>query len=288
VRDRGFVYGIRYDDTINKMRKHIEETDKIRPGIVRKIKTSDDEQEVFLENGSSVRGRLVVVATGSMSKLVQHLGMNRRLNPKLRSTAFGFDIEKVNNQPFDYDGITYFLNPRKHQIISITIFAIGNKMRLHMFAQWEVDDPRIRRMREHPIEELHRYFPKLKRYTGDISASSKVQFWPAQYGRLENVIQPGVVVMADAYQWVDSTGGFGLMKTMMDINVLSSHCIPTWLESEGMGSAKIEKFYNHPENRNLDDQAIKDWNWWYRKVHYSILRKVVARIWRKMGRSFNK
>lgn len=287
VKERGVAYGIRYDDTINNIRTHIEETDGIRPGVVREIKTGEDVQEVILEDGSSVKGRLVVIATGPMSRLVNHLGMERRLNPKLRSTAFGFDIGRVDNQPFNYEGITYFLNPRKHQIISITIFAIGNKMRLNMFAQWDVNDPRIRRMREQPIEELHRYFPKLKHYTGEISATSKVQWWAAQFGRLENVIQPGVVVMADTYQWVDPTSGFGLAKTMMDVHVLSSRCIPSWIETEGMGSDKIEQFYGDSEKRNLDDEAVKDWYWWYRKVHYSIPRKIVARIWRKIQSRIN-
>ena len=89
-----------------------------------------------------------------------------------------------------------------------------------------------------PIEEIHRYFPKLIRYTGPFILTSEVQCWAAQHGGLQNVIQPGVVVLADAYQSVDPTKGQGLVKTMTDVDALCFRCLPRWLNTPGMGSEK--------------------------------------------------
>jgi len=67
-------------------------------GTVQKIITSNQLQEVFLKDGTSLTGRLVVVGTGPNSKLAQCLGMKPKLDPLLKSITFGFDIELVEDK----------------------------------------------------------------------------------------------------------------------------------------------------------------------------------------------
>jgi 2-polyprenyl-6-methoxyphenol hydroxylase-like FAD-dependent oxidoreductase len=74
---------------------------------------------------------------------------------------------------------------------------------------------------------------------------------------MQGVMQPGVVVIGDAYQTPCPSTGLGFTKVFTDVDVLSD-CIPEWLSTPGIGTDKIARYYNDTRKISIDDFALKN------------------------------
>jgi hypothetical protein len=62
----------------------------------------------------------------------------------------------------------------------------------------------------------------------------------------ENLIQPGVVLVGDAFSTSCPAAGNGTTKVLTDVERLCNLYIPQWLATDGMDVQKIHELYNDP------------------------------------------
>jgi hypothetical protein len=78
---------------------------------------------------------------------------------------------------------------------------------------------------------------------------------------LQSQVQPGVVLVGDAFATSCPAAGTGTGKVFTDVERLCNVYIPQWLASEGMGVDKIGAFYADPVknacDRNSFDKAFR-------------------------------
>ena len=285
--DIGLQYGIHYTDTVNQLRTLALPHTDFYQGKVMDVITSSTFQQVQLENGKKLTARLLVLATGGnvINPLAFKLGMRQQATRELRSLSFAFDICRADGQPYDFQSFNYFLDPREHQIDYVTLFPIGDSVRINLFTQWHPKDMRVRAMRRSPMQELDEYFPGLFEQIGDsvLTGSDKVALFPTQYYQLSKVEQPGIVVIGDEFQSVSPATGKGLSKVLTDVDVLSG-LIPQWLETDGMTVDKIQQFYRHPEKQAVDSLAKREWVYLAdNALHPEIISKVKRKLAKLMG-----
>ena len=101
-----------------------------------------------------------------------------------------------------------------------------------------------------------RALPELVRLTGPYRITSRVEMCPVDLYGVSGHIQPGLVLIGDAYQSVCPTTGSGLSKVLTDVDVLSE-CVPKWLQTPGMGNEKLSDYYAHPRKTACDTKSIR-------------------------------
>jgi 2-polyprenyl-6-methoxyphenol hydroxylase-like FAD-dependent oxidoreductase len=114
----------------------------------------------------------------------------------------------------------------------------------------------VNRFKQEPYEELMRALPKLVRFTGPCRITSRVEMCPIDLYGVSGHIQPGLVLIGDAYQSVCPTTGTGLSKVLKDVEVLTE-CVPKWLRTPGMGNEKLSDFYTHPQKTACDTKSLR-------------------------------
>jgi 2-polyprenyl-6-methoxyphenol hydroxylase-like FAD-dependent oxidoreductase len=134
---------------------------------------------------------------------------------------------------------------------------MGNAMRANLFVFRSANDPWVRRFIEEPDKMLAEIFPKLSRLIGECRVVSKVEAGPVSLYRMDGGLEPGVVLIGDAFQGPCPSTGMGLSKVLTDVDVLTAECLPLWLATAGMGCEKIAAFYNHARKRSVDDLALR-------------------------------
>jgi len=86
--------------------------------------------------------------------------------------------------------------------------------------------------------------PGLKQMMGEFRVSRPVKIRPADLYVTEGHIQPGIVLVGDAFSTSCPAAGTGTTKVFTDVERLCNVYIPRWLASEGMDSRKIAEFYD--------------------------------------------
>ena len=71
----------------------------------------------------------------------------------------------------------------------------------------------------------------------------------------DNVVQPGVVLVGDAFASPCPGSGTGTDKVFTDVAQLCSVHIPNWLATDGMGADKIAQYYADPLKLECDAWA---------------------------------
>jgi 2-polyprenyl-6-methoxyphenol hydroxylase-like FAD-dependent oxidoreductase len=131
-------------------------------------------------------------------------------------------------------------------------------MRANLFAFWSGNEIVTRSFLRTPHRELERLLPKLAQVTGEFEVVSRVEAWRTQLYRMEGYLQPGLVLLADAFQNVCPTTGLGISKVLTDVEVFCSECAPRWLSTPGMGVEKISSFYQTPRKTQVDELSVMD------------------------------
>ncbi|MDB4912965.1 MAG: FAD-dependent monooxygenase [Gemmatimonadetes bacterium] len=250
-------YGIHYHDMVNSVRQEAEAVAKIITGRVVAIQASDHLQNVELSDGRCISARLVILACGSIgSKLHANLGLRKRVVSEHHSMSYGFSIERSSGEPFPFEALTYAPSRLDQPIAYLTLFNRKDGMRANLFAYQPPTDPDVRRYLADPITELNRQMPGLDVLCGEVRLTSHVEVFSIDLFVTENVERPGLVLIGDAFQSVCPSTGTGLSKVLTDVDVLCRACIPAWLNTPGMGAAKITQFYFNARKQAVDSHSL--------------------------------
>jgi 2-polyprenyl-6-methoxyphenol hydroxylase-like FAD-dependent oxidoreductase len=248
--------GARYDRWIARVRAALPDTVRFVEGKADEIETSDDRQAVVLANGERVEGRLVVLATGRGERLRAGLGISRTVLSERHSLCLGFSVAhpasgaapiqaQIHHGRFG-DGIAY-----------ATIFPMLDEVRINVFSYRQVDDPWIGQMRQDPIGVLTATMPSLGPVLGGQTVARKLEVRSTDLYAVEGHVQPGVVLLGDAFHAPCPSSGTGMTRILSDVALLAEHYIPQWLASAGMDQAKIAAFYADPAKRAVDGASLQ-------------------------------
>lgn len=281
ARSVGEQYGIRYHETVNRLRSLVATRATVREGLVEAIENGPHTQVVRLRDGDSLRGRLVILAAGGGGTLALDLGMRRKRLERLRTLSLGFDLRRSDGGEFSFRGLNYRPPQQQRQQVNfLTLFRVDGAMRANLFTMWSPKETRVREFLEAPLRALGHICPGLERDTGPVEVDGKVQAVPTAYYRLENVVQPGVVVIGEEFQSVSPATGTGLDKVLTDVAVLCRDHAPEWLSTPGMGVEKIARFYHDPLKRRIDERARAEWMHSYNRTFRPRSARVRRLAWR--------
>jgi 2-polyprenyl-6-methoxyphenol hydroxylase-like FAD-dependent oxidoreductase len=239
----GDQYGILYDTLVNTIRAEIPASAEFIPGKVTAVANSSDRQVVTLAGGEQISARLVVVANGLNIGLRHALGMTREDISPCHSITIAFDLKPVGRSQFDFPALTYYAERAEDRAAYLTLFPIGAAMRANLMVYRDMDDPWLSEMRHRPEAALFSLMPRLRRLTGDAEVASPVMIRPADLYVMRNHVQPGVVLIGDAFATSCPAAGTGTNKVFTDVERLCNEHVPRWFASDGMGVDKISSFY---------------------------------------------
>jgi 2-polyprenyl-6-methoxyphenol hydroxylase-like FAD-dependent oxidoreductase len=245
-------YGIMYDALINAIRAEIPDGAESIYAKARSVSTSAERQKVVLSNGEEISARLVVLANGLNVGLRHALGIERRIVSACHSVSIGFDLVPAGRPAFEFPALTYFSERTSDRIPYLTLFPIENRMRANLFVYRPSDDPWFRELRRAPVETLNAALPRLRRITGDFEIPGDIKVRPADLCVSSGHLQPGVVLVGDAFETTCPATGTGTDKVFTDVERLCNVHIPAWLATDGMGTDKIAAFYDDPVKQACD------------------------------------
>jgi hypothetical protein len=84
-----------------------------------------------------------------------------------------------------------------------------------------------------------------------------VKIRPADLYVTRNHLQPGVVLVGDAFASTCPAAGTGADKVFTDVERLCNEHIPRWMASAGMGVEKIADFYADPMKLACDRFSLE-------------------------------
>ncbi len=98
--------------------------------------------------------------------------------------------------------------------------------------------------------------PGLRKLTGEAEVVGPVKIRPADLYVTHDHVQPGVVLVGDAFGTSCPAAGTGTSKVFTDVERLCNVYIPQWLASDGMGVDKIGAFYADPVKNACDRHSF--------------------------------
>jgi 2-polyprenyl-6-methoxyphenol hydroxylase-like FAD-dependent oxidoreductase len=245
-------YGIMYDTLVNTMRTQIPDDVETIHAKAIAISTSAERQKIVLSNGDEISARLVVLSNGLNVGLRHTLGIERRVISECHSVMAGFDFTPVGRPAFDFPALTYYPERSHHRMAYLTLFPIGNVMRANLLVYRGIDDPWFRQLRQMPEQTLLATMPGLRRIAGKFKVTGQIKIRPADLYESSGHLQPGVVLVGDAFATSCPAAGTGTDKVFTDVERLCNLYIPDWLSTDGMDTDKVAAFYDDPVKRACD------------------------------------
>jgi 2-polyprenyl-6-methoxyphenol hydroxylase-like FAD-dependent oxidoreductase len=248
--------GVMYDTLVNTVRAQIAPEVATIHAKAFAISNSDERQKVVLSNGEEISARLVVIANGLNVGLRHALGVKRRVVSQCHSITLGFNVEPVGRAAFDFPALTYWPRRSSARMAYLTLFPIGEAMRANFMVYRDMADPWLSRFRQAPEQAMLAMMPGLQRMMGKFRVSGPVQIRPADLYVSEDYLQPGIVLVGDAFSTSCPAAGTGTAKVFTDVERLCNVYIPQWLSSDGMDTEKIAGFYNDADKRACDARSF--------------------------------
>jgi 2-polyprenyl-6-methoxyphenol hydroxylase-like FAD-dependent oxidoreductase len=248
--------GIFYAPLVNTLRAEIPATVPFVNAKATALVTGDERQQVTLSNGETVSARLVVLANGLNVGLQKSLGLTREMLSECHSVSIGFDIRPLGRRAFDFPALTYYAKRPSDKTALLTLFPIGGVMRANLFTYRDLQDPWLSQLRATPQETLFALMPGLSKLTGDFAVEGFIKIRPVDLYTIRGHLQPGVVLVGDAFSTSCPAAGTGARKVLTDVERLCNVYIPRWLATPGLGTDKIASFYDDPVKKACDDFAI--------------------------------
>ncbi|MCK1360984.1 NAD(P)/FAD-dependent oxidoreductase [Bradyrhizobium sp. 199] len=253
----GQAYGFPYADLVAMARSQLPDPSSLIADEVTAISCSDDLQHIELASGRRVTARLVVLATGMAGVLGYKLGIRRRVLAERHSVSFGFTIARQDGAPFDFEALTCYGERTADGIDYLSLFPVRAGMRANLFMFRDPTDPIMRELRREPEATVLRLLPGLRPYLGDFRVTDRVQNWVMDLTVVEGHLQPGVVLIGDAFQTNCPAAGTGVARLLVDVDRLCTEYVPRWLTSPGMDQEKIAQFYSDRDKIAADQQSLK-------------------------------
>jgi 2-polyprenyl-6-methoxyphenol hydroxylase-like FAD-dependent oxidoreductase len=252
----GDQHGIYYTPLVNTVRAEIPPRVRFIHAKATALATSAERQTVTVSTGDIVQARLIVLANGLNIGLRDSLGLKREILSACHSISIGFDMEPVGRKQFEFPALTYYAERTSDRAALLTLFPIGQVMRANLFVYRDMDDPWLREMRTNPQDTLFALMPGLRDLVGEFSVSGQVKIRPVDLYATRGHLQPGVVLVGDAFATSCPAAGSGARKVLNDIERLCNVHIPRWLATPGMAAEKIAAFYDDPVKQACDRFSI--------------------------------
>ncbi|MCP3398553.1 NAD(P)/FAD-dependent oxidoreductase [Bradyrhizobium sp. CCGB20] len=253
----GQSYGFSYANLVAMARGQLPDPSSLIVDDVTAISPSDDIQHIELASGRRLDARLVVLATGMAGALSYKLGIKRRVLAERHSVSFGFTIARKDGVPFDFEALTCYGERTADGIDYLSLFPVHAGMRANLFMFRDPTDPIMRELRREPEATVLRLLPGLRPYLGDFEVTDKVQNWVMDLTVVEGHLQPGIVLIGDAFQTNCPAAGTGVARLLVDVDRLCTEHAPRWLATAGMGTEKIAQFYSDPDKLAADQRSLK-------------------------------
>ena len=126
-------------------------------------------------------------------------------------------------------------------------------MRANLFVYRTMDDPWLQALRAAPQETLFALMPGLRKLLGEFAVDDHIKIRPVDLYATRGHLQPGVVLVGDAFSTSCPAAGTGARKVLTDVERLCNVHIPQWLATPGMDVDKIAAFYDDPVKQACDD-----------------------------------
>ncbi|GAC1503414.1 MAG: NAD(P)/FAD-dependent oxidoreductase [Bradyrhizobium sp.] len=249
-------HGVMYDTLVNTMRAQIAPDVETIHAKAFAISNSGERQKIVLSNGEEISARLVVIANGLNVGLRHLLGIKRRVISECHSITLGFDVEPVGRAAFDFPALTYWPRRADSRMAYLTLFPVGDAMRANFMVYRDMTDPWLSGFRQAPEQAMCALMPGLQRMMGQFRVSGPVKIRPADLYVTDGYLQPGIVLIGDAFSTSCPAAGTGTTKVFTDVERLCNVYIPQWLSSDGMDSEKIAGFYDDADKRACDAQSL--------------------------------
>jgi len=251
-------FGIPYDVMVNTARRLLPPPVTAIHGRVVDGVATDTTQRVYLADGRMLTARLLIVASGMGYSVCRKLGVTRRMVREAHSLTFGFNMIPLAAPAFEHSFVVYQGEKLADRIDYLAIFTMGDQTRANLFTYGGYRDPWTAAFRIAPDRCLHAALPGLVKVIGDYAVTGKTDVRTMDLYTSEGHRRDGVVLIGDAYQTSCPAAGTGITRILTDIERLCLYHIPQWLQTEGMGVAKIAAFYDDPVKRARDAQAAHD------------------------------
>ena len=137
----------------------------------------------------------------------------RREISRCHSVSVGFDIE-AGEWPFA--ALTYFGEDPAQRVAYLTLFPLPSGLRVNLFVYRELNDPWFKRLRDNPAATIAASLPQLARFTGALEVKGPLKIRPVDLVATDNVLQPGVVLVGDAFSTACPVSGTGAAKALLD------------------------------------------------------------------------
>lgn len=253
----GVSYGLPYARLVAMARGLLPDPASFIVDQVLSLSCSEDLQHIALASGNRVTSRLVVLATGMSSALGHNLGITRRVLAAGHSVSFGFTIAKADGSQFEFPALTCYGDRSADGVDYLSLFPIAQGMRANLFMFRDPNDPIMRDLRRDTKATLLRLMPGLQPYLGDFQVIDRVQSWVMDLAKVEGHLQPGVVLIGDAFQTSCPAAGTGVSRLLVDVERLCTVHLPDWLKTGGMKAEKVSQFYLDPDKIASDERAFK-------------------------------
>lgn len=244
-------YGIEYGALVNRLRSLVPPNVTFVQSKVADVALSADRQTLTLLNGETISARLVIAASG----LMEGVAGQRREISRCHSVSIGFDVETSARLPFA--ALTYFGEDPASRVAYFTLFPLASGWRVNLFVYRELNDPWLKRLRDDPSATLADAMPGLGQFTGALRAKGTMRIRPVDILATDNLLQPGVVLVGDAFGTVCPVSGTGAVKALVDAERLCSRYVPAWLATPGMGVEKITRYYEDADKDRTDAHALR-------------------------------
>jgi 2-polyprenyl-6-methoxyphenol hydroxylase-like FAD-dependent oxidoreductase len=188
--------------------------------------------------------------------LRQMLGMQRRIISACHSITLGFDVVPVDRAGFDFPALTYWPVRPSARMAYLSLFPIGGAMRANLMVYRDIKDPWLHQFRQAPEATMLAMMPGLRRMVGDFKVSGPIKVRPADLCVTEGYLQPGVVLVGDAFSTSCPAAGTGTTKVFADVERLCNFHIPAWLATDGMDAQKIQAFYEDPAKKACEARSL--------------------------------
>lgn len=246
-------HGLMYADMVKLLRQRLAGTPVLVHGRATQVALHGDGGSVTLSDGRRFDARLVVLATGHARSLRESLGIVRRVVHPVPTINVAFTL-KAPAGGFAFPSLAAYGESTGDGVDYTSIFPVGDTMRVNTFVFSRLDDPRIGAFKRDPLGALLELQPGLARWLHGAEAIDRAEFFSVELSICDNVLQPGLVLIGDAYRTSCPAVGSGLSCLLVDVERLAHHA-PRWLATPGMGTDKIGAFYGDEAKRVSDEQT---------------------------------
>jgi 2-polyprenyl-6-methoxyphenol hydroxylase-like FAD-dependent oxidoreductase len=247
--------GARYDRWIERVRAAWPSEVAFIEGKVADVSTSADIQAAVLTTGERIEGRLLVMATGRGERLRNGLNMSRHMLNARHSICIGFSLALPIGDDAPPANVVAAKFGDRHGYV--TYFPMLEEIRVNVFSYRELDDPWVATMRKAPLDGLAQAFPQAAAALAGLEIVRPPEIRSTDLYASEGHVQPGVVLLGDAFHAPCPASGTGMTRILNDVERLAGAHLPHWLATPGMGADKIAAFYADPVKQAVDAASLR-------------------------------